>query len=545
MTQHELEGKIKKAFTGAVPDVLDSVLCQCKEQKGTVISMTEKKRTNPWTKRIAWIAAALVLLAGVAIGFQSYRSNYTVASVVSLDVNPSIEIQVNTKERVLDVLPLNSDGEVVVAGMDFKGSDIDVAVNAIIGSMLRNGYLNDLSNSILISVDSNNQDQGVQLQTRLTEEVNTLLQTDTFSGAVLSQTVSHDSDLERLANSYGISVGKAQLIQQITTQNTFYSFEELAPLSINELNLISESGSVKLDNVESVGTASDKSYIGEAKAKAAALAHTGANEKDIRRYSFEMDYERGVMVYEIEFHWEQYEYDYYIDAITGEVISHNKEIDDDFIPPQSSGDPNTNTNANNANNTTGQGSNTQNPSSNADVIGEEAAKNAAFAHAGVSADSAVLTQCKLDQENGVLVYEVDFKCDGYEYEYDINAATGAVAKHSKEWDDDYRVPQQPSDNVNSNSGGANADANTSGASAPTMPSSSAAANVIGEETAKNAAFAHAGVSSGNVSRCQCSLDREDGLMVYEIDFMCGGYEYEYEINAATGAVVKYDKEWDD
>ena len=33
-------------------------------------------------------------------------------------------------------------------------------------------------------------------------------------------------------------------------------------------------------------------------------------------------------------------------------------------------------------------------------------------------------------------------------------------------------------------------------------------------------------------------------MAYEIDFRCGGFEYEYEIDAVSGAVVKQDKGMD-
>ena len=48
-----------------------------------------------------------------------------------------------------------------------------------------------------------------------------------------------------------------------------------------------------------------------------------------------------------------------------------------------------------------------------------------------------------------------------------------------------------------------------------------------------------------MSRIKCELDREDGRVVYEIEFKSNGMEYEYEIDASTGAVLKYDKERDD
>ncbi|MBQ4611797.1 MAG: PepSY domain-containing protein, partial [Clostridia bacterium] len=68
---------------------------------------------------------------------------------------------------------------------------------------------------------------------------------------------------------------------------------------------------------------------------------------------------------------------------------------------------------------------------------------------------------------------------------------------------------------------------------------------IGKEAAKAAALAHAGLSEAQVSKVKCELDREDGRVVYEVEFKFDGLEYEYEIDAAAGAVVKYDKERDD
>lgn len=69
-------------------------------------------------------------------------------------------------------------------------------------------------------------------------------------------------------------LGKAQLIQQIAAENSRYTFADLVPLSINELNLLRSSGASEreaVDSVQSVGDASDKAYIGAEKAKKAAF----------------------------------------------------------------------------------------------------------------------------------------------------------------------------------------------------------------------------------------------------------------------------------
>lgn len=102
--------------------------------------------------------------------------------------------------------------------MDFSGSSLDVTVNALIGSMLRNGYLNENANSILVSVDTRDAAKGSALREKLAGEIDSLLRTDTFSGAVLSQTVAADAALQQLAQEYGISLGKAQLVQEIAAK---------------------------------------------------------------------------------------------------------------------------------------------------------------------------------------------------------------------------------------------------------------------------------------------------------------------------------------
>lgn len=414
MTNREIENSINRAVSCAVPDVRASVLTRCEEQKGKIIVMTEKKRTRRWAARVAGMAAALMLLVG---GAQVYRANYAVASTVSLDVNPSIEIKVNRSEKVLAVVPLNEDGRIVVGNMDFEGSGLELTVNALIGSMLKNGYLSDMANSILISVDSADPAAGERLQTELTAEINALLQTDQFSGAVLSQTVEPDSQLQQLADAYGITAGKAQLIRQICSQDTRYTFEDLVSLSINELNLLSESGSVRLENVESVGIASNKGYIGEAAAKAAALNHAGVEEKDISGYEFEMGYEHGSMVYEIEFICGGYEYEYDIDAATGAVIKQERETHRGTSETQSH-----------------HTHHTQQTDDTTVYIGETAALEAALEHAGVSEDDISRYKCKLDREDGLMVYEIEFTCAGYEYEYEISADDGSVVKYERERD---------------------------------------------------------------------------------------------------------------
>lgn len=427
--------------------------------------MEETKKKGTHIKYIVAAAVCLILIIGGSLGLNAYRVNHRVAATVLLEVNPSIRIQVNEKERVLAVQALDKDGEIVIGDMDFSGSDVSVAVNALVGSMLRNGYLNELANSILISVDDNDPARGAALQKELTEEVNDMLESDDFFGAVLSQTITESNDLQQLSEQYGITLGKAQLIQDILNSEQGHTFEELVPLSINELNLLIGKDGADAEKVSAMGSASDKAYIGETKAKEIAFAHAGVSEADILFCEIDMDVERGVLVYEVDFKHDGYEYEYHIDAQSGDIVKNRKERDDDaeFGMPGSTDVIQGSESANNSNQEadyynyhheephhedphhggtyyngnaagTGSGAGTGNNADTSALITEDQAKEIALAHAGQTAEAVYFKKAKQDYDDGVLVYEIEFVAGNTEYDYEIDAQTGAIRDY--EWDYD-------------------------------------------------------------------------------------------------------------
>ncbi len=427
MTDRDVELKLKKAVEDSTPDVLDSVLKECERRNGKVIEMKENRRKNYWLKGAVAVAAAVALVLVGAFGYnwiskndKNYVSDIDLAATVIFDVNPSIEMKVDTNERVIEVKPLNDDAKVIVDGMDFKGSDVNVAVNALVGSMVRNGYINELANSILVSVESFDAEKGKALENRLSQEVERLLRSDDFNGAVLCQSVK-SSEAKELAEKHGISVGKVHFINRIIASDNRYSFEELVPLSINELNLLSKSGQKVNESVDASGEASQKKYIGYEAAKKAALGALGVTESDIRNLEIEIDYENGKMVYEIEFDYNGREYDYDISALDGSVVQVSNAPDDH------SGNGNGNANQND-----NAGAGQTLPDG---FIKQSKAKEIALGHAGIKAADARRMEIELDVDDGVPHYEIEFKHSKYDYNYEIDARTGKIIDWQKEFDD--------------------------------------------------------------------------------------------------------------
>ena len=145
------------------------------------------------------------------------------------------------------------------------------------------------------------------------------------------------------------------------------------------------------------------------KAKKIALGDAKLAEKDVTFVKVELELEDNRLVYDVEFYSGNVEYDYDIDAVSGAIVSADKDIENYVIPAQPSTE------------------------AQASEISVEKAKQIALSHAGVG--SARFTKAKIDYENGVKVYEIEFKVGNMEYEYDINVLNGAIVSSSAEIDD--------------------------------------------------------------------------------------------------------------
>lgn len=205
----------------------------------------------------------------------------------------------------------------------------------------------------------------------------------------------------------------------------------------------------------------------------------------------ERETDNGTKYYDVEFTANGVKYEYDIAETSGSIIL--VEVNDEPVRSESTS--------------------VVAPLTETTYIGTEAAKTAALTHAAVAVADAIFTEAILDFDEGVVVYDVEFFAAGIEYDYEINATTGAVVKveHDRE-----QSTQAPAD--------------------------SATSALIGVDAAKAAALTHAGVAEADAVFTEAKLDVDRGIYVYEIEFLAAGYEYDYEINAASGAVIEVDRE---
>lgn len=160
----------------------------------------------------------------------------------------------------------------------------------------------------------------------------------------------------------------------------------------------------------------------------AALGHSALKEDEITERRVILDRDDGILTYDVDFRSGDYEYDYEIHAITGQILEWDKEYDPlpvkDTTPPI-----------------------TEEPSvpqvteppvttpTTPEKIGNEAAIAIALKKAGLTRDQIRDLEWEYDKDDGVLTYDLEFRSGKYEYDFEIHAYNGEILEWDKEYDD--------------------------------------------------------------------------------------------------------------
>ena len=175
------------------------------------------------------------------------------------------------------------------------------------------------------------------------------------------------------------------------------------------------------------GSTTDYEKAAEALEEAAdtAFKDAGVNKDDVIICKQGIDFENGREVYVVEFLEEgKAKYEYEIAAADGAIVFSEQEpweSEDDFeykglLHPETVQE-----------NKSGEETGT---------ISKTEAREIALSDAGLSENDVTITKCRIDFDDGVEKYEVEFRTrDGYEYEYEIDVKTGKILDKDVELDD--------------------------------------------------------------------------------------------------------------
>ena len=159
-------------------------------------------------------------------------------------------------------------------------------------------------------------------------------------------------------------------------------------------------------------------------------------------------------------------------------------------------------------------SDTGSSTGSASYVGEAKAKETALSHAGLSASQVTFLEVKLDRDDGRMVYEVEFYSGNKEYDYEIDASTGAIVGYDYDIEN-YTIPS--TGNTGTSSG-----------------------NYITREKAQQLAQAKA----PNATLVKLEFEYDDDRAVYEGELREGRTEYEFKIDASTGNFIQWEQERD-
>ena len=144
-----------------------------------------------------------------------------------------------------------------------------------------------------------------------------------------------------------------------------------------------------------------------------ALKDAGLTKEQIHDLDVELDNDGGAVHYDVDFEVNDKDYDYEIDAESGNILKKD-------VPKAPAATPTS--------------SSSSASSSSSKNIGRTKARDIALKHAGLSASQVRDLEVELDKEGGKSHYDVDFEKGGYDYDYEIDAESGKILKSRKEKD---------------------------------------------------------------------------------------------------------------
>ena len=407
-----MEKELQEAVQNLIPNdlftritaELDSKEEGAKMEK-VLVRRIESKRSSLGLKTVMQLAAACVALVLIVGGIFYYRGNLMVDSLVDLDVNPGIELLTNQKNRVLEAYATNGDGDKVLSGMDLQNVDLQVALNAIVGSMVQQGYMTKDTKGVLVTVQNKDQKKADTLRKLVVKEMEIALSTEDMNAAVFHQVIStQNNNASAFARKNNISLGKAVFVLNLANKARSLDAKELAKMKISEIAKLVADKNIDIRDI--IEYDSDDSLWENI---ADAIEDINEGDDDYIVATTQQGSTQAVQVQPTETQA----------AVQTQAQTQAATQTQPQTQPQTHAQTQPQTK---------QQTQAQAPQR----ISADKAKAIAFGHAGVSAGQVRELSVEYDDDG---VYEIDFKVGNKEYDYEIGATDGSIRKADVEQDD--------------------------------------------------------------------------------------------------------------
>lgn len=248
MQEKDIREKLNQELEEMAPDMLEKILSKPiepvkneKELFGRNKSLfKEKKNIKQYFIVPAMLAVAACLVMAVILMkplFNVQNNNTKMAFSIIVDVNPSVEIQVNKDGKVDRVLADNKDAKSMIReinGEIKKDYDYNDAMKVVIKNFKKNGYLKKKNSAMLVSLTNEKEDVPKEKLKEIKIETTKVLADKKIKCKTVFQNCKIDGDVKKVAKKNDVSVGKASLcIKLAQKENT--SVKKMCKKSIDTL----------------------------------------------------------------------------------------------------------------------------------------------------------------------------------------------------------------------------------------------------------------------------------------------------------------------
>ena len=247
MKDNEVLQSIKNSIEKAPIDLLEEIKAQPRTKMLRHDEITSQGNIMKSIRRLVPYASIAAVFLAVFINWQLVSN--TVDSRVYLDVNPSITIETNKKDKVIALKAGNKDGEKIIEGISFKDESILLVSEEILEKMMAEGYLSENNEFLLLSVYNKNHEKAEEKKQVLDQSIHQYLNKNEIEPIVLTQRLEETSSIERYAKEYGVSVSMMTFIRNLMVLDPDLKIEELTGMSIQELVRLSQGIGLDLEKI--------------------------------------------------------------------------------------------------------------------------------------------------------------------------------------------------------------------------------------------------------------------------------------------------------
>ncbi|MFI3254057.1 MAG: hypothetical protein R3Y63_06920 [Eubacteriales bacterium] len=524
-----------------------------KEKNAQTKPLPRPKRTPPSPKEAAELDAilsqeqqkqyrllAMGLVVSVLLAFTFTLVQYfskadaNVTSLLYLDVNPSMMISLNKNNEVIELSPLNTEGETLLQSTNFQGLPLEDTLVSLLDLLNDQGYLQN-NCTILATIQDEKQSRGEALSI----EVKEMLDRNTPNSNISVMGMWTAPELDQLsdAEALDISLGKMILLEELSQVNYFFQTQTLLPFTNGELYQLYASGATTIpigmekasslaqeavslwdqdnfaieiqahltestpyyqvhfqletmeymvkvhgfsgniqDSLQREMTSSTLSLgLTGQEAKEIALSHAQKLAIHVEKLALKQDWAEGWLQYIVTFQLENQQHKIVVHGVTGEIMSYTTGA----VPPESITD-----------------------------LGQTQIQDLVFSDAGVTRSAITAMDFQRNIVEGVAVYDLNFLAGAREFFYEITGDGTILFAKQINHGEEEEPPEEESSSLT-------------------------------ETEAKDLALDHAGVSFSQITQISASTDEEENFIV---EFVMGDFIYHYEISAQTKEVLSYEKQ---